>query len=114
MENRAEKVIRAIKLNSAGSIDASINQVLKEYSDTDYNFSREEIDKVLLDTCQEYINHFCDKPEAEIARYFYPDHFVHNEYERMINFLMNIQVREIDFITGEDYYINGFNREVWE
>lgn len=113
MEKRTEMIIRALKIGE-NSFDDRIKDAMAKYTGNhEWTYGREEVDKLLRYTCADYIS-TCDNPEKEIRRYFLEDTFITNEYQRMTIFLINTQVREVDFITGEDYYINGFNREVWE
>lgn len=112
MEELTEKIIRGIK-TCDGTPDTRIRKVMSEYTgDKDWDYDREEIDNILRKVCADYIAN-CDNPTNEIRKYFMKDLFIHNEYERMINFIMNIHVKAINF-DGDYYYINNFNSKYWE
>lgn len=113
MEKLTEMIIHALKSNK-GTFDERIKNVMAEYTGVQsWSYGRDEIDNLLRSTCSDYIS-TCDNPEKEIRRYFLKDMFITNEYQRMTLFLTNIQVCERDSMTKEYYYINGFNKEVWE
>lgn len=113
MEELTEKIIYGIKTYD-GTPDTRIWKVMIEYTgDKDWDCNREEIDNILRKVCADYIAN-CDHPANEIRRYFMKDFLIHNEYERMINFISQIQVREINLNDYSYYYINNFNSKYWE
>ena len=113
MTKRTEMIIHALKVGE-NSFDNRIKGAMAKYTGAhEWEYGREEIDKLLRYACSDYIS-TCDNPEKEIRRYFLEDTFVTNEYQRMVIFLTNTQVRENDFLSDEYYYINGFHKEFWE
>ena len=103
MTDRTLGLIHIIK-HENGYSDIPINKFLMDYYDTDYPYSRSEIDKILRAVCVDYIE-TADNPIQEMRRYFNGEVFSYvdvSEHERMIQFLMSTQVK------SDENYINGF------
>ena len=104
MDNRTMGIIYALKQCKYGS-DIVIRMFMSEYSGTDWNkMGRNTVDDLLRQTCTEFITS-ADNPVKEIRRYFnsYNSVFCNNEFEMMINFLQQTQVRDAsgNYINGE-------------
>lgn len=113
MQELTEKIIRGIKTYD-GTPDTRIRKVMSEYTGIkDWDYGREEIDNILRNVCADYIAN-CDNPANEIRRYFMKEFLIYNEYQRMIYFITQIQVREVNLNDNNYYYINGFNSKCWE
>lgn len=100
MEDRAIGIIYALKQGKY-SADVNIRKFMSEWSDSNWDyFERDAIDDVLRRAVADYLE--CYGNRNEIARYFYSASlWIKNEYDRMISFLQQIQVRK------DENYING-------
>lgn len=101
-------VIYIVKNNLA--IDAKIGKWKNKFchNNSDYQWSRSAIEKIMRDAITDYLIH-CNDIKREVKRYFLyrDDFFVYNEFDAMKQFIHLIQVRD------NDEYVNGFNEELW-
>lgn len=99
MEDRTIGIIYALKQGKY-SADMNIRKFMSEWSNSNWDYERRNsIDDLLRCTIVDYLE--CCDNKNEISRYFYNDFFWINEYDRMILFLQQIQVRE------NENYVNG-------
>ena len=98
MDDRTVGIIYALKQGKY-SPDTNIRKFMSEWSIVDWNsLGRDSIDRVLRQTVANYL--MCCNNRYEVERYFNDDRAT-NEYDRMISFLQQIQVR------GNENYMNG-------
>ena len=103
MTDRSLGIIYTIK--QKGTSDITLAAFLQKFYDTIYIYNRDEIDKILRETCADFIQS-ADDPMREIRRYFLNANtysFMEIvEHVRMINFLQQTQ------ISKDGNYINDF------
>lgn len=103
MTDRSLGIIYTIK--QKGTSDVTLAAFLQKFYSTAYIYNRDEIDKILRETCVDFIQS-ADDPIRELRRYFLSVNIYSlveiTEHTRMINFLQQIQ------ISKDGNYINDF------
>lgn len=103
MTDRSLGIIYTVK--QKGTSDVTLAAFLQKFYNTPYIYNRDEIDKILRETCVDFIQ-TADDPMREIRRYFLNTNlysFVEiTEHVRIINFLQQTQ------ISKDGKYINDF------
>lgn len=102
-------IIYTIK-HQNGDPHTAIQKFLQKHFASDYDYDRDFIDRILRQTCADYIS-TADDPVEEMRRYFLNSNifsaFEISEYKRMITFIQNIKVKKIKVEKNYEY-INGF------
>ena len=100
MDDRTVGIIYAIKTGPY-VVDVNIRKFMSEWSNSNWNWEgRDSIDRVLRQTVANYL--MCCNNRYEVERYFSDSSlWIKNEYDRMISFLQQIQIRE------NEKYVNG-------
>lgn len=100
MEDRTIGIIYALKQGKY-SPDMNIRKFMSEWNNSNWDYQgRDSIDDLLRHTVVDYLEG-CGNGN-EISRYFYyTSLWIKDEYDRMILFLQQIQVRE------NENYVNG-------
>lgn len=101
MEDKNIGIFYAVKWR--GDTNCAVQEFMREYCDTDFCYSRTQIENIVRDAIMDYITNAYN-PIREMRRYFntWKEPGVRNEFDVMLHFIYNTTVRN----NGQ--YIDGF------
>ena len=101
MEDKSIGIFYVVKWS--GNVDRAIQEFMHEYSGTEYDYNRDEIDMIIRMAIMDYISN-CYNPLKEMRRYFetWKEPYIRNEFDVMRTFIYNTTVRS----NGQ--YVSGF------
>lgn len=101
MEDKSIGIFYAIKWR--GDTDCAVQEFMREYCDTDFCYSRTQVENIVRDAIMDYISNAYN-PIREMRRYFntWKEYSVRNEFDVMLHFIYNTAVR------NDGKYIDGF------